>query len=81
VGLWRTDNERVSFSGGSAAVVDPVLFDPEIGLRMVVNITAEALRLLYAPNQLGAPPSSGRAELVNRGGEGDRCHADRGHDR
>jgi hypothetical protein len=41
---WETENQHVGFSGGNVAVIRQVLSDPETGLRMVVNITADALR-------------------------------------
>jgi len=44
VDRWETDNQGSVFSGGNVAVIRQMLSDPETGLRMVVNITADALR-------------------------------------
>jgi hypothetical protein len=44
VDLWESNHQSSGFSGGNVAVIRQVLSDPETGLRMVVNITADALR-------------------------------------
>jgi len=44
VACWETRNDRAGFSHGNVGVIRQMLSDPETGLRMVVNITADALR-------------------------------------
>lgn len=44
VDQWEINNQSSGFSGGNVAVIRQVLSDPETGLRMVVNINADALR-------------------------------------
>jgi hypothetical protein len=86
VDLWETDNQGSGFSGGNVAVIRQVLSDPETGLRMVVNITADALRsflregtyrnLYDEPIIGGSPrqPSSARVFVDSRVGLGVNTH-------